>query len=408
MKKLLTLILFPLLVFSATLVADVKDGQITQHEQTRAEYEAILDEAERARQEAESARAGAIKVAEMARQTSKRLKAEKVREESERGRAHSEDLARERVVEEEELVRAREELGRTHRELREATREVARAHRDLSRADRGHQVIRHVNLGDRAVIGIVLGSREENGVEIIGISPDGPAERAGLKHGDVLVSIRGVDLKNNDEARQQMFEVVRETGDGEELAVVVERDGETWEFDVIAETREPRSWQSVIRIPEVEAIAEVSGTQHIIVERIEVPDIDEDALIERIAELSTTIRHIEIEEFSDLGSHAMREANVWFGMPHGLELAAINEGLGSYFKTDRGVLVINAREDNAYQLEAGDVILSVGSTAVNSPSDVMRALRDVDPGKEIELEIKRDRRDRQLSVVMPENRLGHR
>jgi hypothetical protein len=52
MKKLLTLILFPLLVFSATLVADVKDGQITQHEQTRAEYEAILDEAERARQEA--------------------------------------------------------------------------------------------------------------------------------------------------------------------------------------------------------------------------------------------------------------------------------------------------------------------------------------------------------------------
>ncbi len=162
-----------------------------------------------------------------------------------------------------------------------------------------------------------------------------------------------------------------------------------------------------------------------ITETIEIPDIDEEGLAAEIAQLSSRIEatnHMfvihdgenveewEIEGFSEFGSHAMDEANIWFGLPqgHGLELASINEGLGAYFKTDRGVLVIKARDDNAYQLESGDVILSIGSTEVNSPSDMVRALRDVEPGSEIAIEIKRDRKNRTLNVIVPENRLGFR
>jgi C-terminal processing protease CtpA/Prc len=172
----------------------------------------------------------------------------------------------------------------------------------------------------------------------------------------------------------------------------------------------------------------IEGEARVIVERIEVPEVDPEALELHLAELKDKLSSeefrfafpegsehqfegdldIQVEEFSSLAGQALREANIWFGMPQsqGLELTAVNEGLGKYFKTDSGVLVIKAREDNAYKLESGDVILKVDSTTVATPADVIRALRELEPGNEIELEIKRDRKDRTLKAVMPENRLG--
>ncbi len=405
MKKLSTILLIPALLFFASAQAVGEEATRSEQEALqRLEYQTMREEAEQARQEAEVARRGALKAAELAREAARRGAG--------MAQENSELQARERELQKEELARTREELSKTHRELREATREVARAHRDLVRADGEHEVIHHVNLGDRAVIGVVLGKESDQGVEIIGVSPDGPAERAGLEQGDILVSIQDIVLADNDDARESVFEIMSDVDDQEELTVVVERDGTSSEYTVTAEIREPRGWQSMIRIAEVEGIAATSGERHVIIERIEIPEIDEQAIAAQAAELTQHLKHYEFdyEEFSEFGEHAMSEANAWFGLPraHGLELTSINEGLGAYFKTDRGVLVIKAKEDNAYGLESGDVILSIDSTAVNSPSDLMRALRDVEPGSEMDIGIKRNRRDKTLSVMVPENRLGFR
>ena len=107
-----------------------------------------------------------------------------------------------------------------------------------------------------------------------------------VQQGDILVSIRGTELAGNDEARTAVFEVMSEADDGEELAVVVDRDGESWEYTVTAEHREPRSWQSVIRLPDIEAVATVAAEQAVIAERIEISQIDEVALATRVEELS--------------------------------------------------------------------------------------------------------------------------
>lgn len=424
MRKLLfTITLMPaLLFFTDTVMAGDASEKGAREHTARAEYESMLEEAEKARMEAETARAGAVRAAELAREMAQEHE-RMARDDAERLRVDKQEVARERELQRADMERAREELSRAHRDLREASREVARAHRDLARSGEEFEIMKEINLGDRAVIGVVLGKQTDQGVEIIGVSPDGPAERAGLQPGDVLQSIKGQNVVNDEEARQTVFHAMRDVGDGEELVVVVNRAGQPLEYTVTAELREPRSWQSVIRIPEAFETLDGPDSPHVFVERIEVPEIDEEALAARIADLSDRLesrqyrfitedgenmQEFDFEGLSDFGGHALSEANIWFGLPqaHGLELTSINEDLGRYFKTDRGVLVIKAKDGNAYELLSGDVILSVGSSEVNSPSDMMRALRDVEPGSEIAIEIKRDRKSRTLKVVVPENRLG--
>ena len=353
----------------------------------RSEQQALLEEAERARIEAEQAREEATRAAQRARELAResaalaRQEASEPREEAgELRRRQTEEQARQR----EETERAREELSRAHRELREASREIARAHRALAENSADMAMMQHMNLGDRAVLGVVLGKESDAGVSIIGVSPDGPAERAGLQAGDVLVSIRGEDLaaESGSKGRETLFRVMDEVEDGETVAVVVDRNGESLKLEITAERREPSSWQTMIRIPEAPHASGAPGEPEITVEGIGIPHIDHEAL----------------------------EANVWFGLPYaqGLELAEVNEGLGADFETDRGVLVLKARSDNAYRLEAGDVVLDIDGRPVNSPADMIRALREIEPGSEIEFAIKRDHRDETLSIVMPENRLGFR
>lgn len=442
--RTMTLLLASALCVAAPLGADEAEPAAADTlEESRLQHQMMLEEVERARVQAEAARREAENAARVARETALR-QAEEARQ------LAGEERERQRAAQREEMERIQEELSRTHRELREATREIARAHREVARNADVQRVVREVNLGERAVIGVVLGPETPEGVKVVGVSPGGPAERAGLQAGDVIVSIRGEPLSTAEgkAGRETLYRVMGETESGETLAVVVDRNGESWTFDVTAERREPASWQTLIRIPEAPVVAGVAGTalvapaapgappvvvEHI--ERIEVPDIDEEALNERLHEISENMKtqkflfvtpeggeyefngdfqfpesfDVEIKGYSELAEQAMREANVWFGLPQaeGLEFARINEGLGAYFRTDRGVLVLDARADNAYRLEAGDVILDVNAKAVNSPADLMRALREIEPGSEVSLAIKRDRKDKTLKVTMPENRLGH-
>jgi hypothetical protein len=232
-----------------------------------------------------------------------------------------------------------------------------------------------------------------------------------------------------DQGREAINEIMNEVSAGEELFISMLRDGEIQELRVTAELREPRAWQSLIRIPEVDGLAAAADSSRMVIKHIEISDIDEVAMAAEIAEMEKKVEEMEyvfitkdgehhssdgdfeidFQEISRIGEHAMREANIWFGLPHaqGFELSAINPGLGEYFKTERGVLVIKARPDNDYTLQSGDVVLEINSIPVDTPADMMRALREIDSGSEIEMEIKRERRNVTLKVVVPENRFSH-
>jgi len=377
-----------------------------------------------------------------------RLRAERLRAETERLRAESDEMRREsgeqREEQRRELARVREEISRTHRELRRASQEVAKAHRDLAMAEDRRIRATVVNLGDRAMLGVILGGETLNGIKIVGISPDGPAERAGLKTGDVLASLGGISLSAEDRqsARERVYEVMTEVDDGEEISVTVIRNDERLEFMITPEKREPASWATYIELPlapDAPGAPATAGTvpstpaapaapAHVSAGHIAVPPINVTAVAAEAAELAREFELMEFhfdaddledlqfeysfdfdpEALSEMSAAAMDQARIVFGSAaaHGIRFAELNPGLGQYFDTQRGLLVLDAAEGNAFGLKSGDVLLAIGDYEVNSTSDIIRALRDYDAGDPVSIDIKRNQRDETLDVLVPENRYG--
>lgn len=415
---------------SAQRTEEAQRAQEAQQARLEAEYERAMSEAERQKLAAEVSAKEAREQLQLAA------------EQKELAAAQSEAA---RAQREAEMSKMHEELNHTHRQLQEATREIARVNREIVRArtDR-HKAVYAVRSSARPVIGVVLGDPGDQGMEIIGVSPDGPAERAGINKGDIIIAVDGREITKITEtrdAREGLRVALRDLEADKPVTIRVIREGKTLDVDLVPEVREPMSWQSVSRFPSVDRAPRLAGSAKpasapeaprapervISVERIVVPEIDTVEMTMQIEKMRAEIEkrralreaaragvedgqwEIELHELSELGSFALQDANIWFGLPmtQGLQLAEVEPGLGEYFKTDRGVLVLKARDDNELQLKPGDVILQVGDTEVNSPAEFMRALRNYDSGAELVMDIKRKRKDRTLKSIMPEGRTSY-
>ncbi len=343
------------------------------------------------------------------------------------------DQERERRREENDRIR--EELERAHENLRRASREVAQVHREINRTERVLAPAPVVRVsGDRAVIGVILGENDPAGVAVLGLTPDGPAERAGLKPGDTITGMMGEPLTGDGvDGREVIGQAMKDVEAGDELVITVQRDGESRDYVVTAQNRTPFAWHSVSRLSSVPTAPTPPGspTPPVVIHSIEAPRVDRERLEREIEGIRRDLdqRNVIIAErfgedmnaviaddgsyfyefdFSETGDAALAGANLWFGMPltRGLKLMELEPGLGDYFATERGVLVLQAKEDNALQLQSGDVILRVHGSEVTRPSDVMRALRDVETGEVVEIAIKRQRKNQTLSVEIPEPSAG--
>jgi len=85
-----------------------------------------------------------------------------------------------------------------------------------------------------------------------------------------------------------------------------------------------------------------------------------------------------------------------------MELATLTPRLGSYFGTDKGILVVRAPEDGALKLEDGDVILSIDGRVPTSGPHATRILASYQPGEKINLRIVRERKRMDVAAVMPD------
>jgi S1-C subfamily serine protease len=338
-----------------------------------------------------------------------------------------------RSAREAEMAKMHEELNNARRQLQETSREIARVNREVARARADRHAANIVaRYSERPVIGVILGAADSKGVEILGVSPDGPSERAGIRKADRIVALNGRELsaiEDSGNPREGLRIALRDIKVDEPLVVSVDREGQMLDLTVVPEVREPLAWQTITRFPTAPAAPAAPGTPEkvITIEHIVVPEIDTEAMAAQIEQMRTEIEkrravheasrvapvdgdwEIEIDEMSELGNLALQDAEIWFGLPlaQGLQLAEVDPGLGEYFKTDRGVLVLKAREDNDLQLKPGDVILQVGDTEVNTPAEFMRALRSFDSGDEFVMDIKRNKKNHTLKTIMPEARSSY-
>jgi S1-C subfamily serine protease len=240
------------------------------------------------------------------------------------------------------------QLEAARRQMEQAAGEVARLSTQMSGS-----ILDQVMGGQRAIIGVELEPAGGGaGARVREVSPGGPAAEAGIRSGDVLVAINGTDLKPG-EPTHQVVRIMREVKADSRVKVRVLRDGQSREF-VLTARAGPSLLASIPDMADLAALPEVRG----------------DFMFRR----------------------PLRD----------LELVTLTPRLGSYFGTDKGVLVVRAPSDGALQLEDGDVILAIDGREPTSGSHATRILGSYQPGEKVTLRILRQHKPLQLEATLPE------
>jgi S1-C subfamily serine protease len=303
---------------------------------------------------------------------------------------------------------AREELRELRTQIGALSRRMAELSLQLGDAGPQAYAFRYLSDSDRGMIGIVL-SADEAGTRIDAVTPDGPASRAGLRSGDILVSINGKALpnKNPRASKADARRMLADLDVGEEVRLGYRRDdGEERDIILTAERRAALNWQQLFVDPPLVDIRRDRKVHRIEQDSDHAEhEGDREARYAHVRETMREAREAMREMRQQLGDSHRGEAlaGMRMGMPWwGINLASLNPELGRYFGASQGVLVLSAQPDLLKELSPGDVITRVGGQAVERPEQALRALRDHEAGEKVELAILRDRKPRTLSVVVPE------
>jgi C-terminal processing protease CtpA/Prc len=319
-------------------------------------------------------------------------------------------------------AKAREELRQAQDELRALTRRIAELSAKVGGAGAEHAfAFRYLSEPDRAMIGIVLGYAD-NAVELAAVTPGGPAEKAGLRAGDRIVSINGkavadaakasgpVSAAIADEAAVDAARaLIGELKAGDSVRIEYERGGKRDTVTVAAERRESWNWPLIAgdineRMAQVRGLRE--GT------RIELPQVNSEqiqVIVEKSMDgardaIDAAMKNPKVAEAMQNAEREMRRVMVFSGQAYDLRMAPVDAELGRYFGASEGVLVLGRGDNAPAELKSGDVLLSVGGTRVESSTDVMRALARAEPGSAVNVELLRDRQRQVVVLTVPERR----
>lgn len=322
--------------------------------------------------------------------------------EQERARASAEQAeAGARSAAEQAELEAR--LATARAEMAARAREVAELSRELGRAGPNMEVIRMMGDPDRGRIGVVLAPNDAGEVEISAVTPGSPADRAGVRSGDVLVAVDGKPVsrdEGNPVERAGLGGLRREQRVALQLR---DREGKTRTLQVTAETAPPPRVFTFERGPMAIGTVDPEAIEAQVRAAIEAAGAAgamDSARIERIIERS--IEHGD--------GQSVRMIRLGPGGRHGIELIDLGPELGRYFSTSTGVLVASRAGEQFAGLQPGDVLLEVAGQPVTDARGAWRALYDQTPGSRFSVAIMRDQRRQSVEltgVERPKHRGPH-
>jgi C-terminal processing protease CtpA/Prc len=295
----------------------------------------------------------------------------------------AEDQAQRTGASQAEISRARAEMEQARLQMEKAARVIATQAQfapNLEKLNENlHYEFASPFFGSRARIGVnVVDS--ELGALVTQVMPGSGADSAGLKVGDVIQSVNGGSVATADQGpAQELMAQLRDVEPGDSVSLVVERAGQTLNFDV--DTSGDGVWVSAI-----------PGANGYAVQFDGNGNGNGNGNGPNVVSLATT----------NPGDRIFRSW-AFASSPWGdMELVAMSESLGRYFDTEEGMLVVHAPEDDAIDVQDGDVILSIGGRTPNSPEHAIRILSSFETGETIELSIMRDGRKRSVEYTVPE------
>lgn len=209
----------------------------------------------------------------------------------------------------------------------------------------------------------VLRLGEARGAEVVGVEENGPAEQAGIRTGDVLLSYNGENIVG----AQQLGRLVAETPQGRKVTVQYSRDGKV--ESAVVTTGAPRA--ANLNFP--------GGPG------FEVPDFQNLTML-------------------DIPNPML----IWKNSALGIEGESVDSQLARYFGVKRGVLIRSVEKGSPAEkagLKAGDVVTAIGDHEVSVPRDVSSFLRSAHyPRKTIAVALTRDRKPITVQIPVSENR----
>ena len=265
----------------------------------------------------------------------------------------------------------------------------------------------------RAVIGVTIDMRPSDndsvGATLSGVTPGGPAARAGLLAGDIVTKFNGTALAergrrnaDTDEADQsgpalRMLELASRMSPGDTVTV---------------EWRRDRARRTARVVAEPAGSMVFSGDPGMRVYTYEGPGRFEYQFGDgprNLAELEGRLEALRGPLAMTMPGGMDRVFLRVGGPLGGVQFAPLNADLGRYFGATEGILVLETPDTSAHvDLKGGDVIVSIDGRKPTGVEQLMRILASYDDDETVSFDVLRDRRHVTVTAKAEDIRGGGR